>query len=122
LEKKGNIYGNVFEYYPQREAFKAAILAGHLGPDDQRLLLNCFGAEYLDTTARLLQLEWLRTDPVRSNLHTTYGVEAVSWRHPVNNVAPPRLAGFGLPSSAAISMTTRTSAWPRLRLGAVEKR
>jgi hypothetical protein len=76
-EKSGIIYGNVFEYYPQRDAFKAAILAGHLGPDDERLLLNCFGADYLDTTTRLLGLAWLHTEPVRSNLRSVYGIEII---------------------------------------------
>jgi hypothetical protein len=69
------IYGNVFEYYPRRDAFKAAILSGYLGVDDEARLLNCFGPEYLDTTARLLKLDWLRSDPVKSDLEKVYGVK-----------------------------------------------
>jgi hypothetical protein len=81
------IYGNVFEYYPQREAFKAAILSGHLGIDDEARLLNCFGPEYLDTTARLIKLEWLRSDPVKSDLEKVYGVKVVGTV--VSEAAPP---------------------------------
>jgi len=32
------------------------------------------------TFAKLLRLDWLRTDPVRGNLRTVYGVEAVGAR------------------------------------------
>ena len=74
-EREGILYGNVFEYQPRREAMKAAILSGHLGPEDERLLLNCLGPQYLQTTTRLLRLDWLRTDPVRGNLRNVYGVD-----------------------------------------------
>jgi hypothetical protein len=56
---------------PSRRRFSPA----NFGPDDERLLLNCFGPEYLKTTSRLLRLDWLRMDRVRSNLQTAYGSE-----------------------------------------------
>jgi len=74
-EREGIIYGNAFEYHPRREGMKASILSGHLGPDDERLLLNCFGAEYMRAAAELLRLEWLRSNPVRANLRSVYGVD-----------------------------------------------
>jgi hypothetical protein len=87
-ETEGVLHGNVFEYQPRREAMKAAILSGHLGPEDERLLLNCLGPQYMETTAKLLRLDWLRTDPVRGNLRTVYGVEAVGARPAVTGTTP----------------------------------
>lgn len=74
-EREGIIYGNVFEYYPRSEGMKAALLSGHLGPEDERLLLNCFGPEYMRQATQLLRLDWLRSGPVRANLRTVYGID-----------------------------------------------
>jgi hypothetical protein len=54
---------------------KAQILAAHLSPSGEELLLNCFGAAYLGTATRLLDLGWARSPSVTENLEKTYGVE-----------------------------------------------
>ena len=68
------VNGNVFEFAPRREALKAAILAGRLGPEDELRLLNCFGPDYMRTTGTLLGLDWLHAPRIRENLEKAYGV------------------------------------------------
>ena len=71
---EGIVSGNVFENQPQEPGMIAAVLAGHLGPDDQRRLLDCFGPAYLHRAVDLISLDWLRSAPVRDNLDRVYGV------------------------------------------------
>lgn len=67
-------FGDLFEFSPRRYAMKAAILAAHLSPLQEQMLMNCFGAGYMKTTSSLLTLEWLRSDAVRKNLERNFEV------------------------------------------------
>jgi hypothetical protein len=66
--------GDLFEFSPRRYALKPAILAAHLSPVQEEMLLNCFGPEYMKTTSSLLTLEWLHSESVRKNLQRSFGV------------------------------------------------
>ena len=73
--REGN--GDLFEYSPRRYAMKPAILAAHLSPTQEEMLMNCFGAEYLKTSSSLLALDWLRSDAMQKNLEKNFpGVAA----------------------------------------------
>jgi hypothetical protein len=67
-------YGGLFQFLPQRTSIKAVILAAHFNPREEALLLNCFGAEYMQTMSALLTLDWLHKEPVLQNLKTVFGV------------------------------------------------
>ncbi len=67
-------FGDLFEFTPRRYAMKPAILAARLTPAQEELLLNCFGAEYVTTAARLLSLDWLRSDAVMKNLERSFSI------------------------------------------------
>lgn len=73
-EVSKSAYGDLFQYVPERMAIKAFILATHLSPKGEQLLLNCFGFAYLRTCSELLTLEWLRSDDVQENLRRCFGV------------------------------------------------
>lgn len=66
--------GGLFQFIPERQALKSSILAARLSPDEEALLLNTFGADYVATCAELLTMEWLYSDRVRSNLQRAFGV------------------------------------------------
>jgi len=66
--------GDLFEFSPRRYALKPAILAAHLSPLQEEMLMNCFGPEYMKTTSSLLTLEWLHSDSVRKNLQRSFRV------------------------------------------------
>jgi hypothetical protein len=68
------VVGNVFDLEPGLDAMRAAVLSGHLSREEERRLLNCLGPEYMNTATSLLSLAWLRSAPVRDNLHRVYGV------------------------------------------------
>lgn len=71
---EGIVVGNVFDLEPGLDAMRSAVLSGHLSREEERRLLNCLGPEYMRTATSLLSLTWLRTAPVRDNLHKVYGV------------------------------------------------
>lgn len=66
--------GSLFEFTPRRQAVKAEIMAAHLTPRDEELLLNCLGVEYMTTCANLLNLEWMRSERVQENLERAFRV------------------------------------------------
>lgn len=66
--------GSLFEFAPRRQAMKAEIMAAHLTPQDEELLLNCLGVEYMTTCANLLTLDWMRIDRMKDNLERAFGV------------------------------------------------
>jgi hypothetical protein len=46
-----------------------------LNPKGEELLLNCFGAEYMSVTSRLVTLEWLHSPTVRENLEKSFHIK-----------------------------------------------
>jgi hypothetical protein len=66
--------GDLFQFAPRRQAMKAEIMAAHLSPSGEELLLNCFGVEYMTTSATVLTLDWMRTRRVEENLRRAFGV------------------------------------------------
>jgi hypothetical protein len=67
--------GELFQFSPRRTELKAAILAAHLTPKAEELLLNSFGVEYLTTCENLLRLEWLHSERVLENLEKSFKVK-----------------------------------------------
>lgn len=67
--------GELFQFSPRRQEMKAAILAPHLTPKGEQLLLNSFGIEYLTTCESLLTLEWLHSPRVIQNLEKSFNVK-----------------------------------------------
>lgn len=67
-------YGDLFQYTPRRTALKSEILAAHLSPKGEALLLNCFGVRYMATVSSLLTLDWLHSGSVPRNLKTAFRV------------------------------------------------
>jgi hypothetical protein len=67
-------FGDLFEFSPRRYAMKPAILAAHLSPVQEEVLMNCFGAEYMKATSSLLTLDWMHSDAVRRNLERSFQV------------------------------------------------
>jgi hypothetical protein len=66
--------GGLFQFIPERQALKSSILAARLSPDEEALLLNTFGADYVAACAELLAMDWLYTDRVKGNLQRGFGV------------------------------------------------
>ncbi len=66
--------GDLFQFTPRRHATKAEILAAHLSPSGEEMLLNCFGIEYMTTAASLLTLDWMHTKRVDENLQRAFGI------------------------------------------------
>ncbi len=66
--------GDLFDFNPRLGGMRAQILAGHLTPADQALLLRCFGVEYMNTCSRLIDLDWMRGKKVADNLKRAFGV------------------------------------------------
>jgi hypothetical protein len=60
--------GSAFDFAPDRAALKPAILAGHLRREEEELLFNCFGAEYLAVCSRLIKVQWIHDQRVAGNL------------------------------------------------------
>jgi hypothetical protein len=67
-------YGGLFQFAPRRQALRPAILAAHLSPAEEELLIRCFGPAYVRVASRVVALEWLRDDPVRSELERGFGI------------------------------------------------
>ena len=58
---------------------KATILAARLSPEEEAMLFNRFGADYMNVCRQLLTLDWLRSERVVKNLAVHFGVtKAVS--------------------------------------------
>jgi hypothetical protein len=67
-------HGGVFQFNPSREILKASILAAQLSPEEESLLFNRFGAQYMRACGELLTLDWLRSERVLANLATHFGI------------------------------------------------
>jgi hypothetical protein len=67
-------FGDLFEFTPRRYAMKPAVLAAHISPVQEIMLMNCFGADYVNSVSSLITLDWLRSDPVKKNLALNFGV------------------------------------------------
>lgn len=70
-----SVYGDLFQFSPRRRALKADILAAHLNQEGEKLLLNCFGVEYLSICSRILTLEWFHSERILKNLKKSFNVE-----------------------------------------------
>ena len=66
--------GGTFEFSPDREMFKPAMLAPRLSPAQEALIFNRFGPTYLGVCSQLLSLDWLYAPRVRDNLSKLFGV------------------------------------------------
>jgi hypothetical protein len=66
--------GDVFQFAPERETLKSTILAAKLSPEEESLIFNRFGPEYLGVCANLISLDWLYSTRVRTNLSKIFGV------------------------------------------------
>jgi hypothetical protein len=66
--------GDVFQFAPERATLKSAILAAKLSPEEESLIFNRFGPEYLGVCANLISLDWLYSARVRTNLSKIFGV------------------------------------------------
>jgi uncharacterized membrane protein len=75
MRRKNAYYGDWLEFASRRNAIRAEILAAHLSRDGENLLMNCFGAEYMTTTSKLLRLDWLRSERVIKNLEKHFNVK-----------------------------------------------
>lgn len=68
-------HGGLFQFVPEKQALKSAMLAARLSPDEESLLMNEFGSDYVTTCASLLTMEWLHGGKVRSNLESVFGAK-----------------------------------------------
>jgi hypothetical protein len=68
-------HGGLFQFVPEKQALKSSILAARLSPDEEALLLNRFGADYVATCASLLTMDWLYSERVRGNLERVFGAK-----------------------------------------------
>lgn len=75
MRRKNAYYGDWLEFASRRNAIRAEILAAHLSRDGENLLMNCFGAEYMTTSSKLLRLDWLRSERVIKNLEKHFNVK-----------------------------------------------
>ena len=67
--------GDIFQFTPERDTLKSTILAARLSPEQEALIFNRFGPEYLGVCASLISLEWLYSTRVRTNLSKIFGVD-----------------------------------------------
>ena len=68
-------HGDLFQFVPEKQALKSAMLAARLSPDQEALLMNEFGSDYVTASASLLTMEWLHGGKVRSNLESVFGAK-----------------------------------------------
>lgn len=67
--------GDIFQFAPDREALKSTILAARLSREEESLIFNRFGPEYLGVCASLISLDWLYSPRVKTNLEKIFGVK-----------------------------------------------
>lgn len=65
-------HGGLFQFVPYKQAVKSSILAARLTPEEEMLLLNRFGRDYVATCASLLTMDWLYSDRVKSNFERVF--------------------------------------------------
>lgn len=68
-------YGGLFQFVPIKRAIKSSILAARLTPQEEVLLLNRFGRDYVATCSSLLTMEWLYSERVRGNFERAFGTK-----------------------------------------------
>ena len=68
-------HGGLLQFIPERAALKSSILAARLSPDEEALLLNTFGPDYLAICANLLTMDWLYSERVSNNLRNVFEVQ-----------------------------------------------
>ena len=66
--------GGIFQFAPERDTLKSTILAARLSPEEEAIIFNRFGPEYLGVCANLISLEWLYSTRVRTNLSKVFNV------------------------------------------------
>ena len=81
-------FGDLFEFTPRRYAMKPAILAAHISPVQEVMLLNCFGAGYVNDVASLVTLDWLHADDVTKKLKLSFGVSLDENDRSSRSIAP----------------------------------
>jgi len=65
-------HGGFFQFVPYKQAVKSSILAARLTPEEEMLLLNRFGRDYVATCADLLTMNWLYSDRVKGNFEHVF--------------------------------------------------
>jgi hypothetical protein len=68
-------HGGLLQFIPERDALKSSILAARLSPDEEALLLNTFGPDYVAICANLLTMDWLFSERVSNNLREVFDVQ-----------------------------------------------
>ena len=74
FEPSAASHGGIFQFNPNKEVLKATILAAQLSPEEEAMLFNRFGADYMNVCRQLLTLDWLRSERVVKNLAFHFGV------------------------------------------------
>jgi hypothetical protein len=74
FEPSAASHGGVFQFNPNKDVLKATILAAQLSPDEEAMLFNKFGADYMNVCRQLLTLDWLRSERVVKNLAVQFGI------------------------------------------------
>jgi hypothetical protein len=77
FEPSAASHGGVFQFNPNKRLLKATILAAQLSPEEEAMLFNRFGADYMNVCRQLLTLDWLRSERVARNLAVHFGVTNV---------------------------------------------
>ena len=74
-ERRTGSRGSVFDYQHDPQVIKSVILTSQLRPEEEALLLNRFGAEYLQTCKTLLSLDWMRSPQVAGTMRRVFEVK-----------------------------------------------
>jgi hypothetical protein len=74
-ERQSGSRGSVFDFQSDPQAVKSVILTSQLRPNEEALLLNRFGPEYLQTCKSLLSLDWLRSPQISGTLRKVFDVK-----------------------------------------------
>lgn len=67
--------GGIFEFDATGETYKSMILAASLSPEEEMVIFNTLGPDYLRSAKEMLSLKWMRTPEVTSNLKNYFNVE-----------------------------------------------
>jgi hypothetical protein len=73
FEPSAASHGGIFQFNPNKRVLKATILAAQLSPEEEAMLFNRFGADYMNVCRQLLTLDWLHSDRVVKNLAVHFG-------------------------------------------------
>ena len=75
FENRLHSRGSVFDFQQDPQLLKSVILTSQLRPDEESLLLNRFGPEYLQTCRSLLSLDWMRSPQVAKTLQNVFNIK-----------------------------------------------